>query len=278
MDIAVKGADAEHEEAVDVEELEQRCVVQLATAQQLVESRAVGVFGDQDVLARKLLVDMPELETGKIEAVLAGFVDGFQLACSGSFVAQVEFAERHLLNLPEQAHGIGHAAQSGIKEDGELEKPAHIGGVAAEGFGVVLFYDFDGNLFACLEDGAMDLADGCRGKGLRIEGGEVVEELVAGVGADERNGILRRKARSVAVEACEDAAALVVKKIGTQRIDLADLYGEQTKTLNVLDIRFAACIDCVQEPEETEDVHLAGRLQFRSRTGAIVFVVERIQC
>jgi hypothetical protein len=33
----------------------------------------------------------------------------------------------------------------------------------------------------------------------------------------------------------------------------------------------------VQEPEETEDVHLAGRLQFRSRTGAIVFVVERIQ-
>jgi hypothetical protein len=34
----------------------------------------------------------------------------------------------------------------------------------------------------------------------------------------------------------------------------------------------------VKKPEETEDVHVAGRLQFRSRTGAIVFVEERIPC
>jgi hypothetical protein len=109
---------------------------------------------------------------------------------------------------------------------------------------------------------------------LGIEGCKVVKVGAAGVGGDKRKGVFRRKACGVAVEAGQDAAALVIKEIRTKRKDLADLHRKQAEALDVLDVRLGICVDCAKEPEETEDVHLAGRLQFRSRTGAIVFVEE----
>ena len=50
VDVAVEGADGEHEESVDVEELEQVVVAESALGEEFVEGGALSVRGDQDAL------------------------------------------------------------------------------------------------------------------------------------------------------------------------------------------------------------------------------------
>ena len=109
--VAVKRADAEHEEAVDVEQLQQRCVTQFARLEQLIEAGAGNELGHHHVLVAQRLMHAREREAREVKRLAVLVANGAQGLLAGNFVTQVQLAQGVFLDVTEDADGIADLAE-----------------------------------------------------------------------------------------------------------------------------------------------------------------------